>query len=233
MKSLPAACLGLLFLLPTARADDWPQWRGPERTGHVSSGVAVPTSLPAEPKVIWRTSIGDGLASPVIAGGKVFYLDNQEGREVLHAVAATDAKELWHAEIDKVHGDSQSVPGPRCTPMVDGDRVYAQSCRGELRCLKTTDGTPLWNVNYTTDFSALFIGEKGKAQGATRHGNNGSPLIDGDRLYASVGGTNGESVVCFRKTTGKVIWKSQNDQAGYAAPIDDAIGGVRQLVDFT
>lgn len=232
MKALPAFFFTVLFCISTACAGDWPQWRGPDRTGHVPPGVAVPSTLPAEPKTVWRIEIGDGLASPVVSGGKVFYLDNQEGREVLHAINATDAKELWHADIDKVHSDSQSVPGPRCTPVVDGDRVYAQSCRGQLRCLKTSDGSQLWTVNYTTDFSATFIGEKGKAQGATRHGNNGSPLIDGDKLYASVGGTNGEAVVCFDKKTGKVIWKSQNDEAGYAAPIIATIQGERQLVDF-
>ncbi len=102
----------------------------------------------------------------------------------------------------------------------DGGLVYAaNSCRGELRCLKVADGTPVWSVNYTSNFSAAYYGERGNAQGATRHGNNGSPAIDGNYLYAPVGGTNGESVVCFEKTTGKVVWKSQNDEAAYAAPL--------------
>jgi len=233
MKSPLVGLICAVLLVSHADAADWPQWRGPDRTGYVPKGVAVPTKLPDDPKILWRVKVGDGLSSPVIAGGKVFYSDNQEGREVLHAVSAMDAKELWHADIDKVHGDSQSLPGPRCTPVVDGDRIYAQSCRGELHCLKVSDGSLLWKVNYTTDFSAIFMGEKGQAQGATRHGNDGSPLVDGADLFAQVGGTNGESVVAFDKVSGKVIWKSQNDQASYAAPIIATIGGTRQLVVFT
>src|SRR4051794_30128759 len=193
---------GLLTL--TARGSDWPQWRGPNRTGHVSPGAAVPAALSIEPKIVWRQKIGDGFASPVVAGGKVFYSDNHEGQETLHALEAGSGKEIWHANIDQAAGDHQGPAGPRCTPLVDGDRVYAQSLKGQLHCLKTSDGSLVWKVNYTTDFSAIFIGEKGNAQGAARHGNNGSPLIDGGQMFVNVGGTNGESVVCFQKETGKV-----------------------------
>ncbi|HEX3797207.1 MAG TPA: PQQ-binding-like beta-propeller repeat protein [Verrucomicrobiae bacterium] len=232
MKTLRAATLGVLLFVSRGFAGDWTQWRGPERTGHVPEGVAVPETLPADPKIIWHIKIGFGLSSPVVSEGKVFYSDAQGDRETLHAVQAVDGKPLWQADIDKVHSDSQSLPGPRCTPLAGGDRVYAQSCRGELRCLKISDGKELWSVNYTTNFSAAFFGERGNAQGATRHGNDGSPAIDGDRLFAPVGGTNGESVVCFEKATGKVIWKSQNDEASYAAPVVVTIDGTRQLVDF-
>ncbi|HZQ45930.1 MAG TPA: PQQ-binding-like beta-propeller repeat protein [Verrucomicrobiae bacterium] len=233
MKSLRAGCFGLLCILPGALAGDWPQWRGPDRTGQVPHSERIPSALPAEPKILWRIKIGEGLASPVVAGGKVFHLDTQQGMETLHVLDAANAKELWHADIDRTFFDQQSAPGPRCAPLVDGDRVYAQSCRGELRCLKVADGSPLWHVNYTKDFSAIIIGEKGNSVGAARHGNNGSPVIDGDKLFAAVGGTNGEGVVCFEKITGKVIWKSQDDPASYAAPIVATIKGVKQLVDFT
>jgi outer membrane protein assembly factor BamB len=225
--------LGSCLLALSAPAADWPQWRGPDRTGHVPPDAAVPASLATEPKILWRLKIGDGFASPVVAGGKVFYADNQEGQETLHALDAGSGKEIWHANIDHAAGDNQGPAGPRCTPLVDGERVYAQSLKGQLHCLKTSDGSLVWKVNYTTDFSAIFIGEKGSAQGAARHGNNGSPLVDGDQIFVNVGGTNGEGVVCFQKTTGKVVWKSQNDQAAYAAPFMATIGGVKQLVAFT
>ena len=177
--------------------------------------------------------VGEGLASPVVAGGKVFYFDNTTGKETLHALEAADARELWKKGIDEPFCDMQGPSGPRCTPLVDGDRVYALSCKGELQCLSVADGKMIWRVNFTNDFGAMFIGEKGNAPGASRHGNNGSPLINGDFLYACVGGTNGAGVVCFEKRTGKVLWKSQNDQAAFAAPIIATIAGVRQLICFT
>jgi outer membrane protein assembly factor BamB len=131
-----------------------------------------------------------------------------------------------------VMSDTQGPSGPRCTPIVDGDRVYAVSCRGELQCLNTGDGKKIWGVNYVKDFGASFIGEKGTAPGASRHGNDGSPLIVGDRLYACAGGTNGAGVVCFNKKTGAVIWKSTSEQAGYAPPVILKVSGKEQLVCF-
>jgi len=214
-------------------AADWPQWRGPGRTGHAAPDAKLISKLPAEPKVIWRIKASEGLASPVVAGGKAFLFDNQDGRETLRCVNAADGKELWRTPIDEPFKDSQGPVGPRCTPVVDGDRVYAQSCRGELQCLAVADGKKLWGANFTKDFDGLFIGEKGAAQGAMRHGNNGAPAIDGDHLIAQVGSTNGASVVCFDKKTGKVIWKSQNDVAGYGAPLVEPIAGVRQVVSYT
>jgi len=224
-----------LFALATVQipAADWPQWRGPMRTGHVPDGVAVPGKLPEDPRVVWRMNVGEGLASPIVAGGKVFYFDNPGSKETLHAIDLATAKEIWRQEIDDPFRDMQGPSGPRCTPVVDGDHVYALSCQGELQCLSVTDGKLIWRTNFTNDLGAVFIGEKGNAQGAARHGNNGSPLIVGDFLYACVGGTNGAGVVCFEKRTGRVIWKSQNDQAAFAAPVIAAPAGVRQLVCFT
>jgi len=144
-----------------------------------------------------------------------------------------DAKEIWHGDIDETFADAQSSPGPRCTPTVDGDRVYVQSCRGELRCMETADGRLLWHANYVTDFGAVVMGENGNSQGASRHGYSASPVVDGAALFALVGGKDGAAVVAFEKRTGRVLWKSQNDEPAYAAPVIATIGGVKQLVAFT
>ena len=230
---LQSATLLLLAIAFSAGAADWPQWRGPDRTGHAAANAKLITTLLAEPKTVWRIKAGEGLASPVVAGGKAFLFDSQEGKETLRAVNAADGKELWRTAVDEPFKDSQGPVGPRCTPVVDGDRVYAQSCRGELQCLAVADGKKIWSANFTKDFNGLFIGEKGAAQGAMRHGNNGPPAIDGDHLIAQVGSTNGASVVCFDKKTGKVIWKSQNDVAGYGAPMVADVAGTKQVVSFT
>ncbi|PYJ81649.1 MAG: hypothetical protein DME22_20660, partial [Verrucomicrobia bacterium] len=151
------AAAGLLFAasLLSVSASDWPQWRGPLRTGRVPDGGAVPSKLPDDPKIVWRIKVGEGLASPVVAGGKVFYFDNPGGRETLHALDSADAKELWKKEIDDPFRDMQGPSGPRCTPVVDGDRVYALSCKGELQCLNVTDGQLIWRTNFTNDFGAV------------------------------------------------------------------------------
>lgn len=228
---------------------DWPRWRGPAGTGHVPAGAAVPKTLPSEPKVVWRVKIGRGLASPVVGGGKVFYLDNQEGQETVHAVDAATGKELWRARLDEAFKDYQSAPGPRCAPVVDGpsttstssgqagsgqaERVYVQSCRGEFRCLAAADGKVVWRKNFVKDFGAVFIGEKGSASGASRHGNSGSAMVDGGRIFVAAGGRDGASVVCLDKLSGKVIWKSQDDIQGYSGPMVATIEGVKQVISFT
>jgi outer membrane protein assembly factor BamB len=222
-----------LCFAPGLRGDDWPQWRGPYRTGHAPAGAKVPAALPVEPKIVWRLKVGEGFASPVVAGGKVFYFDNQDGKETLHALNAADHQELWRAIVDDVFQDEQGPPGPRCTPLVNGDRVYAQSGKGELQCLRTDNGRRIWRVNFLKDFGAAFLGEDSKVPGAAEHGYTAAPVIDGDRLIACVGGTNGAGVVCFEKRTGKLLWKSQDDLAAYAAPMVGTLAGVKQAVCFT
>ena len=223
----------LCATLASVSAADWPCWRGPLGTGQTPADWAVPQTLPAEPKVVWRVAIGAGFASPIVSQGKVFHLDCLENQEVVHAVEAGTGRELWHVRLDSAFLDAQGAAGPRCNAVTDSDRIYVQSCRGELQCLTATEGTVRWHVNFVRDFGAAFIGEKGAAVGAVRHGYTGSPLVDGDRLFVTVGGTNGASVVCFDKKTGQVRWKSQNDVAGYAPPVLATLAGARQLVVFT
>ena len=98
-----------LVAVGLCRGADWPRWRGPEATGHVPDGVAVPKTLPAEAQIIWRVSIGDGHGSPVVAGGKVFYLDHQKGKEVVHAAEAATGRPLWSVPLDNVFQDAHSI----------------------------------------------------------------------------------------------------------------------------
>ena len=213
-------------------AEDWPQWRGPTRTGAVTDAAAIISKLPDDPKTTWKLAVGDGFASPVVAGGKCFYLDNQGTDEVAHAVDAATGKELWHEKIFSSHKDGFGI-GPRTTPLVDGAHVYFQSAKGELQCRTVADGKLVWQKNFETDFGAVYIGEKGSAAGAVRHGATGAPLIDGDKLIAQVGGPEGAGVVAFHKLTGVVLWKSQNDQASYAAPILATVAGQKMFISFT
>ena len=225
--------LWVVCLAEPLYGEDWPQWRGPDRTGHVLSGANVPRGLPTQPETVWRVGIGEGLASPVVAAGKVFYFDNQGGKETLHALNASDGREFWRAFVDDAFTDEQGPSGPRCTPLVDGDRVYAQSGKGELQCLNVANGSRLWHLNFMKDFGARFLGEDSPVPGAAEHGYTAAPVVEGQRIIACVGGTNGAGVVCFDKFTGKLIWKSQNDLAAYAAPIIATLAGVRQAVCFT
>ncbi len=212
---------------------DWPRWRGPEANGHVSAAAAVPTHLPAEATFTWRKKIGFGLGSPVVSGGVVYYLDNQENKETVHAADATTGIDRWTHTLDDTFKDSQAPAGPRSTPLVDGNRVYVQSGKGEFQCLDAATGKPIWGVNFVRDFKAIFTGEKGQTPGAGRHGNTGAPWVEGNRIFVSVGGSEGASVVCFDKRDGKVIWKSQSDMPGNGGPVVATLAGRQQVLAFT
>ena len=162
-RFLPLVCLAFFLLNSVVPAADWPRWRGPENTGWVTAGADVPRSLPAEPKLLWEVKLGDGVGSPAVAQRRVFCLDNRNGKETLCAYDLAGGKELWNVPIDDTISDNQGA-GPRGTPVVDGDSVFVQSCRGEFQCLNAADGHLIWRVNFVKDFAAEFIGEKGAAR---------------------------------------------------------------------
>ncbi len=229
---LPRALfLCLLGCAANVPASDWPQWRGPARTGH-STGGKAPTALPREASPLWRNSVGGGFSGVTVAGGRVVYLDENGSREIAHALDAKTGAEIWQLDYADVFRDEWGA-GPRATPIIDGERVYVQSCNGEFRCLNLKDGAVLWRKNFEKDFGVKFLGGKANEGTATRRGNNGSGVIDGERLIVPVGGTNGASLVCFDKLTGKVLWQSGHDEAAYSSFMAGTLAGVRQVVAFT
>jgi len=231
MKAILAALVCLLHPW-SATAGDWPQWRGPARSGHAATDVAAPTALPKELKPAWKLPVGGGHSSPIVAGKRLVYLDENGSREIAHVVDAATGKELWQVDYADRFQDEWGA-GPRATPIVDGDRLYVQSCNGEFRCLSLTDGKTIWQANFEKDFGVKFLGSKANEGTASRRGNNGSGVIEGNRIILPVGGTQGASLVCFDKITGQVLWKSGNDEAAYSSFMSATLAGVPQVVALT
>lgn len=231
----PRARLSLLALVlfvmsGAARASDWPGWRGPRRDGLTDE--RLPSTLPATPAVAWRLSIGHGYSGPAVARNRVVFLDDSSGRETVHCVDAASGRELWKTPFADVHAD-EFEPGPRCTPLIDGDLVFVQSCKGEFQCLRLDDGTRVWRIHFD-DFGAFWVPDRHANIGAAnRRGNTGSPIVDGDRVFVQVGSPRGASVVAFDKRTGAVAWKSQDDLASYSSPVVGDLAGRRQVVTVT
>ncbi|HYV26420.1 MAG TPA: PQQ-binding-like beta-propeller repeat protein, partial [Candidatus Eisenbacteria bacterium] len=139
--------------------NDWPQWHGPTRDARIPAGVPVPASLPKDLKPVWKVPIGGGPSSPVVARGKLVYFDEDGQKEVVHCVDATTGKEIWKLAIADRYQDEWGA-GPRSTPVIDGDRVYVQSCNGEFRCLNLADGKVAWGVSFDKDYGVKFLGSK-------------------------------------------------------------------------
>jgi outer membrane protein assembly factor BamB len=219
-------------LAATAGAGDWPQWFGPQRDGHAAADSPAVEKLPSELKVVWRKKIGGGFSSLVVASGKLVFMDENGSAEVAHLLDAETGAEIWSAPIGDVYQDEWGA-GPRSTPVMDGDRVFVQSCKGEFRCLDTATGSVIWGVSFEKDFGVKFLGSKANEGTAARRGNNGSPLVDGGAVIVPVGSTDGATLVCFDKSTGKILWKAGNDEAAYSSPVVATVAGVKQVVAFT
>jgi outer membrane protein assembly factor BamB len=220
---LGACCLGL-----PAGAADWPQWRGPERTG-ISQETGLLKEWPKEgPKLLWQINdAGSGYSTPAVVGDRLYLLSNKGlDEESVQARQVEDGKLAWSTRIGKVGNPNQrpAYPGARSTPTVDGDSLYALGSDGDLACLETATGKERWHKNLRTDFG----GKPGQWAYAE------SPLIDGDVLVCTPGGKEA-TLVALNKKTGDVIWKSQvsgGDEAGYASAIMVDAGGVKQYVQF-
>jgi outer membrane protein assembly factor BamB len=227
------------FAVVTTSAADWPQWRGPNRDAVITDPAHKLEKLPADPKQLWKIDAGPGQSSPVIAGGRVYYFDAQNDQETAHCVDAATGKAIWSVPVGPTVEFSPAYGGgPRCTPLIDGDRVYFQSSGGEFHCLALADGKTIWSVSFGKDYGATFIGNKSHDPGAKetasrRHGNNGSAVVDGDRIFVPVGSVNGATLVCFDKKTGKELWRAGTDNTAYSSVMVATLAGVRQAVHFT
>jgi outer membrane protein assembly factor BamB len=212
----------LTLTVSTARAGDWPQWRGPDRTD-ISKETGLLKSWPdGGPKRVWLfENAGHGYSGPAIANGKFFTLGTRDGSEILLVLDANTGKELWTAKIGKVLSNRWG-DGPRGTPTVDGDRVYALSGPGDLVCANVADGKIVWQVNVTD------LGGKVPGWGYCE-----SVLVDGHQVVCTPGGSQG-ALAALDKMTGKLIWQSKEftDGAHYSSIMPAEINGTRQYVQL-
>ncbi len=239
MNSLLRTSLAFAFVSSLASANDWPQWRGPNRSGVVKDSAHKLDQLPADPKVLWQVDAGPGQASPVVAAGRIIFMDGIEGQETAHCLDGKTGKELWRLAVGPmVEFQNAYGEGPRCTPLVDEDRVYLQSCGGEFRCASLKDGKVLWGVSFGKDYGSTFLGNKSNDPGAKetasrRHGNNGSAAIAGDRIFVPVGSVTKGTLIAFDKKTGKQLWAAGSDNTAYSSVVAGTLAGRLQAVHFT
>jgi outer membrane protein assembly factor BamB len=219
--------IAVALLLPVlVHADDWPQWRGPQRTG-LSAEKGLLKSWPKDgPKLLWKAKqLGGSYATPTVAGGKVYGMGFRGNNEVVWALNESTGKELWSVPIGQANRGIGYGEGPRCSPTVDGNRLYVLGVSGDLVCLDAANGRAVWRKNLAKDFKGRVMSGWGYSE---------SPLIDGNKVIATPGGKEA-TLVALNKATGALLWKAsvpEGDGAGYASVIAADVDGQRQYVQF-
>ena len=201
---------------------DWPQWRGPRRDG-VSAETGLLKDWPASgPPLAWTaTGAGEGYSSFAVANGRAFTLGARGDSEYVIAFDAATGKRLW----DVAHGrrfNNDRGDGPRATPTVEGDRLYAYGASGDLAAMDAASGKVFWKINLLEKFGGSNI----------NWGLSESPLVLADRILVNPGAP-GASIVALRKSDGSLLWKSESDEAGYSSAVLHELGGIRQAIFFT
>jgi len=231
--------LGLALALPLlARGDDWPQWRGPDRTG-VSKEKGLLKKWPDKgPELAWTfTDAGTGYSAPAVVGDRIYVLGARKDEEYVIALNAKNGDELWVAKIGPVYDwkGNQWNRGPNTTPAVDGDFLYAVGSQGiVVRINVAKKGAEVWRKDMPKDFDGEVNPIGGDAKLKLAWGYAGSPLVDGDQVICTPGGKKG-LLLALDKKTGAPKWQSKEvpEQATYASPIVADVGGVRQYIAMT
>src|SRR5688500_671648 len=218
---LLAALPGLTRL--SLAAVDWPQYLGEGRDG-VYKGPPLADAWPAGgPRVLWKKPVGEGFGGPIVSAGKLILHHRVGAEEVVEAMDIKTGATQWrYAYPTNYRDDFGFDEGPRAVPVVANGIVYTFGAQGQLHAVGLADGKKRWSE----DTAARYRVAKGF------FGSAGSPLVEGGRLIANIGGK-GAGIVAFEAATGKVLWTAPDDEASYSSPVGATIGGKRLAIFLT
>lgn len=222
-----AAVVGMLICgwSVMSLAEDWPQWRGPNRDG-ISSEKGWSSAWPKDgPKQLWKISVGVGYSSVAVSNGRVYTMGNAEKKDTIYCLDANTGAEIWKYSYSCAAEGNQH-PGSASTPTVDGRHVYTLSREGHLFCFDSDSGEVIWSKNLVKDF-----GVKPPSWWFAS-----SPLILDEMLILDAG-----MALAVDKSTGDLIWKTkdygkawgiENHGGGYSSPLAFQLNGSQRLAVF-
>ena len=218
-----AVAAALAATVVTQAANDWPQYLGPSRNG-IYEGPALADTWGANgPKVVWRKQVGQGFAGPAVVGNRVILFHRVGNEEVVESLDAATGNSMWrYAYPTRYRDDFGFDEGPRAVPVVADGVIYTFGAEGQLHAVDLAKGTRLWSEDTMKRF--------GVPKGF--FGAAGSPLVEGGRVIANVGGDKA-GIVAFEAKTGKVLWSATDDDASYSSGVAATIGGHRLGVFLT
>jgi outer membrane protein assembly factor BamB len=206
-----------------AGAQDWPQWRGPNRDGKVT-GFTAPKAWPKELTQKWKVAVGEGVATPALVGDKLYVFSREGGDEVVRCLNAADGKEVWKEKYASApaSGAAGAFPGPRGSPTVADGKVVTLGVNGILSCFDAATGKQLWRKADLTGRGSV-----------PRFFTSSSPIILDGLCIAQVGGDNNGALVAYDLATGNEKWKSSSAPPAYASPSLLTLDGTKAVVAET
>jgi len=216
----------LLLSALSALADDWPQWRGPNRDGvWRETGLVEKLNAPQLP-IRWRMPISSGYSGPTVAGGRVYVMDRvtePKQMERVHCFNAANGGRLWLHEYPCDYRKVSYTAGPRASVTVAGGRAYALGTMGNLTCLDAATGVPVWQKDCAAEYRARI----------PIWGVASSPVVEGNAVIVIISGRDGACVVAFDTADGRELWRALDDEASYSSPIVIDQAGKRVLICWT
>lgn len=204
-----------------AQATDWPQFLGSDRNG-ISAASNLITQWPdGGPRTLWRAEGGVGMSGIAVSRGRAITMWNSADGQAVAALDAASGKQLWSTSIRGNYQNGMG-DGPRATPTISGDHVYAYSGEGVLACLRLADGAVVWSNDIVSS-----VGAK-----PAEYGMSSSPLVVGDSLVVTAGGAD-SAVVAVDAASGALRWTAVDGAPGYSSPVILNLAGRNQLVAFT
>jgi outer membrane protein assembly factor BamB len=206
-------------------AQDWPQWRGPNRDGAVP--FTAPKAWPEKLAAAWKVPVGEGYASPIFAGGRILQFARQEEDEVAMGLDPESGKILWRqsypAPYEPVRSAARHGKGPKSTPLYYDGKLYTFGISGILSSFDAATGKLEWRKEYSKDFKGTW----------PQFGTSMSPVA-GDGLVVALIGTNDDgAIVAYEAKSGAQKWIWKGDGPAYASPVIVEVGGVKQVVTLT
>jgi outer membrane protein assembly factor BamB len=221
-----ASAAFMLLAAGAARADDWPQWRGPQRDGVWRETGLVERFVAPELPLVWRAPVSAGYSGPTVAEGRVFVMDRQDMPQQVERVlafAAADGKPLWTHTYECAYEDVGYTAGPRASVTIDGARAYAVGTMGHVHCLDVATGDVLWRHDGRAEYEIEM----------PIWGIASSPLVFQDLVIVQLGGAKGACLVAFHKATGAERWRALDERASYSSPILMEQAGRQVVVCWT
>ncbi len=216
-----AAVLSLILLSrlagdpAAASGGDWPQILGPQRNGRAADQAAVSPWKSGTLNAAWSYAVGEGYAGPAVAAQRVLIWHRVGDSERAEALETATGVRIWKTDFPASYqGGVDPDKGPRCVPLIHGDRVLLFGAVGDLHCVGLDTGRVQWSRQVYGDFR----GNEGY------FGAGSSPLVVGDRVLVNAGGTDQAGIVAFALRDGTTLWKATDERASYSSPVCVPVG---------